>query len=134
MIRVRPFLRPRDLLVAATLAILALSAGCATRPARAAHDAEQGEAAQPACQPADFLPGRRITGPPADGCWNEANLAKMAAHPDDLVRGRALGPANGAHEALAVDVYQKGQVKPLAGQDSTSSSVQTLSAGGVTGP
>ena len=43
------------------------------------------------------------------GCTNEANLHNMLADPEDLVRGRARGPASGERETLGVERYNKGK-------------------------
>ena len=47
------------------------------------------------------------------GCANDANLAAMVAHPEDLVQGRTLAPADGAHTARAVEMWREGKQKPL---------------------
>jgi type IV pilus biogenesis protein CpaD/CtpE len=125
----------RGIAVAVALIALGLSSGCATRGARRAATVPEVEAAQPTCRPADFLPGRPAAAPPADGCWNDANLARMVADPGDLARGRPLGPASGAREALAVEAYRRGQAKPLAGgQDSNGPALQLPTVLGATGP
>lgn len=46
------------------------------------------------------------TGAPWLGCANRANLAAMAAEPEDLKRGRALTPASGLSAAQAVEAYE----------------------------
>ena len=125
---------PRIVLGAAVVIAFGFEAGCATHAVRRTTDADAGEAAQPTCQPVDVAPGRRPIAPMADGCWNEANLARMVADPRDLTRGRGLGPADGSREALAVEKYRRGQVKPLEGQDSTGFAVQAPIALGVAGP
>ncbi len=49
---------------------------------------------------------------PADlGCTNRQNLEHMVEDPNDLVRGRHLGPADAARESLAVRNYEDGKVK-----------------------
>jgi type IV pilus biogenesis protein CpaD/CtpE len=48
------------------------------------------------------------------GCTNRVNLENMVDQPKDLRQGRALGPANGAHEANGVHAYEEGQIKPFA--------------------
>ena len=53
------------------------------------------------------------------GCANAANLGLMVANPADLVRGRALRPADGEAAALSIQRYRAGQVWPLGeSQDS----------------
>lgn len=47
--------------------------------------------------------------PPAS-CANEYNLARMVANPDDLHRGRRLGPAEGGTAANAVRRYREGAI------------------------
>lgn len=49
------------------------------------------------------------------GCANTANLGRMVAEPADLLHGRALGPADGAPEAKAVEKYRAGGSKQEAG-------------------
>jgi pilus assembly protein CpaD len=47
------------------------------------------------------------------GCATATNLGLMVADPRDLVRGRALGPADGTREAEAVVRYRQDKVKQL---------------------
>lgn len=47
------------------------------------------------------------------GCANDRNLAAMVAHPEDLVQGRALAPAEGETTARAVTMWREGKQKPL---------------------
>jgi pilus assembly protein CpaD len=47
--------------------------------------------------------------PPAS-CANEYNLARMVADPDDLHRGRRLGPAEGGTAAEAIRRYREGAI------------------------
>jgi len=47
------------------------------------------------------------------GCVNALNLQNMVADPHDLEQGRTLGPANGEHETLAVEAYQRGRIPPF---------------------
>jgi len=46
------------------------------------------------------------TGAPWLGCANRANLAAMAADPDDLKHGRAPTPASGLRAAQVVEAYE----------------------------
>jgi len=43
------------------------------------------------------------------GCVNRVNLSNMLQNPDDLARGRKLGPASGARESLGVERYNHGK-------------------------
>ena len=45
------------------------------------------------------------------GCTNRRNLEHMVEDPNDLDRGRKLGPADAARESLAVRTYEEGKVK-----------------------
>jgi pilus assembly protein CpaD len=47
------------------------------------------------------------------GCATATNLGLMVANPRDLVRGRALSPADGEHQALGVERYRQDRVKDL---------------------
>ena len=47
------------------------------------------------------------------GCATETNLGLMIADPRDLVRGRKLGPADGAHQAEGIIRYREGQQPEL---------------------
>ncbi len=51
------------------------------------------------------------------GCATTVNLGLMVADPADLVRGRALGPADGAASALSIQRYRAGRVLEAIGQD-----------------
>jgi type IV pilus biogenesis protein CpaD/CtpE len=111
-----------------------LLTGCASGAGRVALSTDSTEPAQPPCPAANVSPGPPLDTFPTDGCWNDANLAKMVADPRDLVRGRTLAPASGPREALAVEAYQRGQTKPLAGEDTAGGPTQSLGAVGTTGP
>jgi hypothetical protein len=56
---------------------------------------------------------------PQFGCANARNLALMVERPDDLVKGRDLGPANGVTAAGAVYRYDANEPRGLmwTGQD-----------------
>jgi type IV pilus biogenesis protein CpaD/CtpE len=56
------------------------------------------------------------------GCIAAVNLRAMVANPADLRRGRSLGPADGDRESQAIETYQQGKIKPLAGSGSSSMS------------
>jgi pilus biogenesis lipoprotein CpaD len=47
------------------------------------------------------------------GCATETNLGLMVAEPKDLVRGRALAPADGVHQAEGIVRYRTGKVVEL---------------------
>lgn len=61
--------------------------------------------------------------PRSFGCANAANLAVMAA-PADLLRGRALGPSDGALEAAAIDRLRTDKVKDLFREGATDSAAR----------
>jgi type IV pilus biogenesis protein CpaD/CtpE len=106
-----------------------LLAACATHPRKPPVPDLAGNPAQPDCQAADYLPGKPLaTTRPQEGCWNEANLARMVADPVDLVHGKPLGPANGRRETLGVETYQDGKLKTLPGQETASPSVLGVSS------
>ena len=47
------------------------------------------------------------------GCATQTNLGLMVAEPRDLVRGRALAPADGVHQAEGIVRYRTGKVIEL---------------------
>jgi pilus assembly protein CpaD len=47
------------------------------------------------------------------GCATQTNLGLMVAEPTDLVRGRALAPADGVHQAEGIVRYRTGKVVEL---------------------
>jgi len=47
------------------------------------------------------------------GCATVSNLGAMVANPEDLVRGRAMGPADGDTSAMAIERYKTDKIKPL---------------------
>jgi pilus biogenesis lipoprotein CpaD len=69
------------------------------------------------------------------GCSNEINLGLMIADPNDLVRGRPLGPADAERSALAVQKYRTGSEGESEGEGGTSTlSIVPMAAGsGSTG-
>lgn len=50
---------------------------------------------------------------PQLGCANQRNLALMIAQPEDLLRGRKLGPADATNAAGTVQRYHEGKVRGL---------------------
>lgn len=64
------------------------------------------------------------------GCVSASNLRAMLADPADLTRGRPLGPTDANRQALAIENYQQGKVKPLQGSGSMSPSSSGSSSGG----
>jgi len=67
------------------------------------------------------------------GCSNAVNLKAMLDNPEDLVRGRDLGPANGARAAIGVEKYERGQANPTqSGGQAAPSLVLSGVAGGGT--
>jgi hypothetical protein len=122
----------RGVLLVGALAISALG-GCAAAGHPESWDAITLEPpAQPTCRLA--APAEDGTPTlPAEGCWNGANLSKMVADPHDLVKGKPLGPANGARESLAVEAYQRGQTKPSPDQGTGRQPILTIGASMDTG-
>lgn len=47
------------------------------------------------------------------GCATASNLGMMVVDPEDLVKGRALGPADGDYLRRSIDNYRAGKTKPL---------------------
>lgn len=47
------------------------------------------------------------------GCATAINLGRMVARPEDLVRGRNPGSFDGEYGARSINLYRKGQTKPL---------------------
>jgi len=43
------------------------------------------------------------------GCVNAVNLSSMIERPEDLARGRPVGPASGERETLGVELYDQGK-------------------------
>ncbi len=71
------------------------------------------------------------------GCANATNLGRMVARPEDLANGRDPGPSDGQYGARSIDLYRKGETKPLTtesigpieNQQNTSSQPSTGSGG-----
>ena len=49
------------------------------------------------------------------GCVSASNLRAMVANPEDLDRGRPLGPADGDRATRAIETYRAGPIKPFQG-------------------
>ena len=47
------------------------------------------------------------------GCATAINLGRMVARPEDLVRGRDPGTFDGEYATRSIDLYRKGETKPL---------------------
>jgi pilus assembly protein CpaD len=62
------------------------------------------------------------------GCATATNLGLMVADPGDLVRGRPMGPSDGAHDARAVKTWRDG-----ASQGSSNSLTLTVGGQGAGG-
>ena len=65
------------------------------------------------------------------GCVNEVNLSYMLVSPEDLARGRPLGPASGARESLGVDLYNQGKTNPTKNSGSAAPTILIPAAGGT---
>lgn len=55
------------------------------------------------------------------GCATASNLGMMVANPEDLVRGRKLGPADGDYLRVSIENYKAGKTKPLLDPKGSSS-------------
>src|SRR5262245_58119471 len=64
------------------------------------------------------------------GCWTQINLGLMVADPNDLVRGRALAPADADRSALAVQRYRTRSGDNGGGSGSSPISVVPMMMGG----
>jgi type IV pilus biogenesis protein CpaD/CtpE len=53
---------------------------------------------------------------PAPRCATDLNLARMVVDQNDLLYGRAMGPADGASAALAIARYRSNNITPLAAE------------------
>ena len=53
------------------------------------------------------------------GCANDHNLTKMVVDQSDLLRGKDLGPADGAAMALGIQRYRAGEITPLRQESTT---------------
>jgi pilus assembly protein CpaD len=53
------------------------------------------------------------------GCATTTNLGLMVADPGDLVRGREMGPADGAYSARMIKTYREGERSSSPGQSMT---------------
>ncbi len=54
------------------------------------------------------------------GCATVTNFGAMVANPQDLLRGRAMGPADGDAASLAIRRYKAGEIKPLDTENTSS--------------
>jgi pilus assembly protein CpaD len=90
------------------------------------------EVTPPGCKPwSDLRDGDRFNDPTAPlGCSLMNNLALMVDDPADLVAGRPLAPASGAHAAAGVERYATGQVKPFLTGEFWDSDGSALAGGG----
>lgn len=62
------------------------------------------------------------------GCATAINFGIMLADPHDLIRGKALGPADGERLAKAIERYRTDKTTPLTNENATSISPQPASA------
>ena len=107
--------------------VAALSLVACAAYARPAPHADPPVRAQPVCPP---LADAATVAVPAEGCLNEANLAKMVADPDDLAAGKPLGATDGARQAVIVESYRENHQSALPSQGSPT---PTFVMGGSTG-
>ena len=66
------------------------------------------------------------------GCTNAVNRNNMVETPDDLVRGRPLGPASGERESRAVDLYNQGKTNAAKSAGSPTPTIIMPSSGSAT--
>lgn len=106
--------------------ILAVS-GCADEPLAAPFQTSE----RPCPQWVAFRAGDHSNADsPYLGCVSAANLRAMVEKPEDLERGRQLGPANGEREAKAIETYRQGKVAPLQGSGAMSPQISVPGSGG----
>ncbi len=67
------------------------------------------------------------------GCASAINLGRMVARPEDLVRGRRPGPFDGELGARSIDLYRKGETKPLTLESVGPIEAQQQSSGSSSG-
>ncbi len=105
-------------------AILVAAAACAAAPTPP-------QSAPATCPPTPRQEAQDRSDPtsPILGCANVVNLGRMAERPSDMVRGRRIGPADGAREALAVEAYEKGQIKPFTSPNAASAPRPQITGG-----
>ena len=106
--------------ICARLGLLLLLAGCAHDPSPLL------PSAGPPCAPWFNFPADVHSNgeSPFLGCANDRNLAAMVAHPEDLVQGRALAPADGETTARAVATWREGKQKPLPASEPATPIIQ----------
>jgi hypothetical protein len=91
-------------------------------------------AAQPCPQWTEFPSDRHSNrDSPYLGCANTMNLRSMVENPADLEHGRPLGPADGEHEARAVEAYRAGKVKWSQGAGALVPTIVMPGAGSASG-
>lgn len=123
----RPICLARVARALVAAALLAATGGC-VRDERA--DAVAGPCPVWAADPADLHSNEVATGL---GCANLANFGSMIDRPQDLQAGRPLGPASGARQADAVDIYEHGKVPALHPGQPTPTFVMPSGQGGQSG-
>lgn len=79
---------PRDVVTVSVTRTLYLPTSCVT-PRRTIYD---------------YMGGTSVL--PSPRCSNDLNLARMVADPEDLVRGRPIGPAEGGYNRQPVNTYR----------------------------
>jgi len=67
------------------------------------------------------------------GCATATNLGLMVADPGDLVRGRDMGPADGAYSARMIKTYREGDKSSSPGGQSMTINLGGGSGGGAGG-
>ncbi len=74
--------------------------------------------ALPDCPDWSDPPGRSYDNQPSRnlGCATAKNFGIMVANPRDLVRGRALSPADGERQARSIELYRKDEAKSPTGE------------------
>jgi pilus assembly protein CpaD len=64
------------------------------------------------------------------GCATATNLGLMVADPGDLVRGRDMGPADGAYSARMIKTYREGDTKSSSSPAGQSMTINLGGSGG----
>ena len=75
----------------------------------------------------DYAGGTSVL--PSPRCSNDLNLARMVADPEDLVRGRPIGPAEGNYNRQPVRTYREAEGQEATDPTEAAGLIVTLSGG-----
>ena len=109
------------------LAPAALEAGCAGQDFRTT--APEASPCRSWVQSNPFPQGN--VEPVSLGCNTEINLRATLEQPQDIERGRALAPADGARESRVLDSYESGPRSPFGAAGSAAPTLVLPSPGGA---